>query len=87
LNTNSELKINILSSASGNPIQIIIRINGFETGIGIGLVPGRRDFYLFVQIPFHFISKKLSSPFLNPVDFLLLVGSPEIIGNQHFVIR
>jgi hypothetical protein len=30
----------ILSSASGNPIQIIIRINGFETGIGIALVPG-----------------------------------------------
>lgn len=52
----------------------------------VSFLPGNECFGPFFGITFEFKGKELTIPLFNPVNFLLIVGPPEIVVRKNIVV-
>jgi hypothetical protein len=62
-----------------NPIQVIPSVNHLVPCLRIGFGPGSRSFWRFGVFVLELKRSELIPFFFDPIDFLLIIGSPEVV--------
>ena len=58
-------------------------MNHLKYGVFVALFLGDGFFDFFIGAPLEFVGVELAASVFYPVDFLLVVGAPEVVVNQH----